>query len=313
MKHVQIKKEGEAADLLAKRSEGEETAPPAAPPPQDYSTSGDEEGLTHGKSGFRRISKFKGESRISAELRKELLELENPRFLKIAMDSTLNPALFEELVAAVDDPDWRIRRSALWIMDTLAQRSPEQIKHLIPKLLERSQERHRAVSNTAAVVLLELAKYDPAWMKEIFTPFVCARIASLDSFENTDAMLMIERFHYVDKDAFKPYLKNLEEFESKQGVNPAIQGRARRLKQYLIAGRIAAGIGVPPKSLKKKQGAPVKLELGSFELQLRAEQGKPGAPPPPPAPPPAPGGGYWSTLVKSEPKFPVDQMFQEQK
>jgi hypothetical protein len=182
---------------------------------------------------------------------------------------------------------------------------------MIPKFLERSQERHRAVSNTAAVVLLELAKYDPSWMKEIFTPFVQARIVSLDAFENTDAMLMIERYHHVDKDSHKAYLKHLEGFETKQGVNPSLQGRARRLRQYLVDGKVSAGIGAPPKVLKKKGAAPIKLELGTYELQLRAEQGKPLAPPPPPAPPPLPPGGYWSTLVRTQPKFPVDEIFRE--
>ncbi|HLF07097.1 MAG TPA: hypothetical protein VI893_08015 [Thermoplasmata archaeon] len=313
MKHVMIKKEGDAAQLLSKQSDAGEPAPTGAAPQPVGTTSGDEKGLTHGKSGSLRTSKLKGESRISPELRKELLQLENPSFLKIAMDSGLNPSLFEELIAAVDDPDWRIRRSTLWIMDTIAQRSPEQIKHLVPKFLERSQERHRAVSNTAAVILLELAKYDPSWMKDIFTTFVQARITSLDAFENTDAMMMIERFHFVDKDAYKVYQPHLDAFETKQGVNPALQGRARRLKQYLLHGKVTAGIGAPPKVLKKKQGAPVKMELGTFELQLRAEQGKPMAPPPPPAPPPLPAGGYWTTLVKTEPKFPVDEIFREKK
>jgi hypothetical protein len=122
-------------------------------------------------------------------------------------------------------------------------------------------------------------------------------------------MMMIERFHHVDKEAYRTYVPHLEAFETKQGVNPALQGRARRLKQYLLHGKVVAGIGVPPKVLRKRAAAPIRLEVGTYELQLRAEVGKPLAPPPPPAPPPAPAEGYWSTLVRSEPKFPVDQMF----
>jgi hypothetical protein len=256
-----------------------------------------------GKSGPLRTSQASGKSRVSDGLRMQLLELENPMFLKIAMDSTRSPALLNELVAALDDPDWRVRRGSLWIMDTLAQRAPEMIRHVIPKVLECSQERHRAVSNTAAVVLLELARHDPSWMSDVFTPFVSARIESLDAHENTDAMLMIERFHYVDKEAYKPYARKLEEFKSKQGVNPALQGRARRLMQYVVYGKVKAGVGAPPRSLRSKL-----IILAPDPGDSSGQRGPLGPAPPPPPPS---GGGYWDGMAETAPRFPVDKMFSD--
>jgi hypothetical protein len=56
LKHVQIKKEGEAAQLLAQRGEEVDAPTPGAVPQPAGPTSGDAEGLTHGKSGSLRTS-----------------------------------------------------------------------------------------------------------------------------------------------------------------------------------------------------------------------------------------------------------------
>lgn len=149
---------------------------------------------------------------------------------RLAVEASKDDALLENIVMALDDRDFRVRRGAAKVLDRIATKYDVDIfEPYVEKLFQKLSDKKRPVRNEVAIIILKIARKKPD-LVEGFAEFFMEFLNSKSGYERHDAIEFLMCVKDLRPDLKDKYLDKIKTLAEKD-ENPIVRGIAEKALQ----------------------------------------------------------------------------------